>query len=109
MSIGGKEFTVAVRVSVLAHRSASAIWNGSKGQAFHIMSKLRILNAIGRAFRGQSAELTAAPLPARWRDIMNDIDLEEMLVDSRRSDSEHGSPRDLEIEITRALDRLKAS
>jgi hypothetical protein len=73
------------------------------------MSKLRILHAIGRAFRGQSAELTAAPLPARWRDIMNDIDLEEMLVDSRRSDSEHGSPRDLEIEITRALDRLKAS
>ena len=72
------------------------------------MSKLRILHAMGRAFRGQSAELTAAPLPARWRDIMNDIDLEEMLVD-RRPDSEHGSPCDLEIEITSALDRLKAS
>jgi hypothetical protein len=40
---------------------------------------------------------------------MNDIDLEEMLVDERRSDSEHSSPRDLEIEITRALGRLKAS
>jgi hypothetical protein len=82
---------------------------GVKAKRSTSMSKLRILNTIGRAFRGQSADLTAAPLPARWRDIMNDIDLEEMFVDKRRSDSEHGSPRDLEIEIARALDRLKAS
>ena len=84
MSTGGTEFTVAVRVSVLR-------------------------DAMGALSRAEAAELTVAPLPARWRDIMNDIDLEEMLVDRRRSDSEHGSPRDLEIEITRALDRLKAS
>ena len=83
--------------------------NLQHGDPFTSMSKLSILNAIGQAFRGQTVELTATPLPARWRDLINDIDLEEMLVERRQSDGGHGSPRDLEIEIARALKQIRAS
>jgi hypothetical protein len=65
--------------------------------------KRDIINAIGRAFRQRNAELTATPLPGRWRDIINDIDFEDMLV----GNPEREPPHDLANDISRALERLK--
>ena len=71
------------------------------------MIKIDTLRAIGQALRRQNDSLTRAPLPAGWRDIINDMDLEEMLVEEKAARHNVIPVRGLDEEIAQALRHLK--
>jgi hypothetical protein len=58
------------------------------------MINLGILKEIGQLIRRRSDQLTAAPIPARWRDIIDNIELEEMFADRRESERGQRSHRE---------------